>query len=256
MRSLPSPQLCVSPSGGCRALDWVDPRARVLAAGLFSVEVAFAQDFLALGAAMGASIVGAACCGATWGELLKKMTPVNLFMLSLLAILPWTFAGPPLFTLGGGAYSAEGLKLAAAIALKGNAVVLALLALLGSLSVSNLGHALSHLHVPDKLTHLLLFTVRYLSVLRREHLRLAEAMRLRGFHPRMNLHTYRSYGHLIGMLLVHGLDRSERVMTAMKCRGFRGHFYLLDHFAYSRVDARFALVVAAVLGLVACLEWL
>ena len=61
-------------------------------------------------------------------------------------------------------------------------------------------------------------------------------MKMRGFRPRMNWHTYRTYGYLVGMLLVRSLERSERIVAAMKCRGFRGRFYLLDHFAFSSAD--------------------
>jgi cobalt/nickel transport system permease protein len=42
------------------------------------------------------------------------------------------------------------------------------------------------------------------------------------------------------MLLVRTLERSERIAAAMKCRGFHGRFYLLDHFAMRRRDWVFA----------------
>ena len=110
--------------------------------------------------------------------------------------------------------------------------------------------------MPDKLSHLLLFTVRYLDVLHREYLRMRAAMKVRGFRPRMDRHTYRSYGYLVGMLLVRSFERSERIMAAMKCRGFRGHFYLLDHFAFSRRrDLPFCATSLALLLTVAWLEW-
>jgi cobalt/nickel transport system permease protein len=108
--------------------------------------------------------------------------------------------------------------------------------------------------VPDKLTHLLLFTVRYLDVLHREYLRLWAAMKTRGFRPRVNRHTYRSYSYLVGMLLVRSFDRSERVVAAMKCRGFRGRFYLLDHFALSRSDLPFCIASSVVLLVLILLE--
>jgi cobalt/nickel transport system permease protein len=146
--------------------------------------------------------------------------------------------------------------MAATIALKGNAILLLMLVLLGSLDASTLGHALSHLYVPEKLTHLLLLSVRYLDVLHRESLRLRAAMKVRGFRPRMNRHTYRSYGHLVGMLLVRSFDRSERVAAAMKCRGFRGRFYLLDHFAFSPCDVPFSIAAALILFAMVALEWL
>ncbi len=93
-------------------------------------------------------------------------------------------------------------------------------------------------------------------MLRREYHRLRAAIEVRAFRPGVNMHTYRTYGRLVGMLLVRSLDRSERVVAAMKCRGFHGHFYLLDHFHYSRRDALFAAVAAAILAGIARLEWL
>ena len=72
----------------------------------------------------------------------------------------------------------------------------------------------------------------------------------------MNFHTYGSYAFMLAMLLVRSLERSERIMAAMKCRGFRGTFWLLDHFVFTRRDAVFAVVVAAALMIVGSGEWL
>lgn len=184
------------------------------------------------------------------------MAPVNVFMLLLIALMPIGSGGRPIGSLGPLHYGEHGLRLALVTAVKGNAIMLMLVALLGSLDITTVGHAMNHLRVPDKLTHLLLFTVRYLDLLRREYGRLHAAVRLRGFRPRADMHTCRTYGHLVGMLLVRSLDRSERVVAAMKCRGFHGHFYLLDHFHFSRRDVPFALAAAFALALVASLEWL
>ena len=173
----------------------------------------------------------------------------------LVLLLPLTTPGTAAVEIGPLEFSHQGFRSAAAIALKGNAIVLALLVLLGSMDATTLGHALSHLRVPDKLTHLLLLTVRYLDVLHREYLRLRCAMKVRGFRPRMDRHTYRSYGYLVGMLLVRSLDRSERITAAMKCRGFRGRFYMLDHFALSTGDLPFCLASAGLLAVLAWMQW-
>ena len=103
------------------------------------------------------------------------------------------------------------------------------------------------MRVPAGLSHLFLFTVRYLDVLHGEYLRLRGAMKVRCFRPRMDAHTYRSLGNLLGMLLVRGYDRSERILAAMTCRGFQGRFYLLDHFRFQLRDSIFCLV--SVVGL-------
>jgi cobalt/nickel transport system permease protein len=241
--------------GGPSLIDRVDPRARILTAVGFSVVVALlANHFAALAAALVVAVLGAVLGRLRPAAVLRRLAPFNLFILLLVVILPISTEGPPLFSLGRVPFSQGGFLLAAEIALKGNAIILALMVLLGTLEISVLGHALSHLRVPDKLTHLLLFTVRYLDVLHREYLRLAAAMKVRAFQPRMSRHTYRTYGYLVGMLLVRSLDRSERIVAAMKCRGFRGRFYLLDHFAFSGRDVPFCIVSLVILLALILLE--
>ena len=235
----------------------MDPRTRIVAAAAFSAVVAVVNGFPALGLSLGAGLLAATLTNLPLLGVVKRLVPVNVLMLLLVVLLPWTVAGPEhteLVVLGRLAYTWEGLRLAGAIAIKANAIALAVIVLVGTLDLVTLGHALSHLWVPDKLSHLLLFTVRYLDVLRREYRRLRAAMRIRGFRPRMSLHTYRSYGYLVGMLLVRSLDRSERILAAMKCRGFRGRFYLLDHFAFSLRDAWFGAGCALLLAGLALVE--
>ena len=103
--------------------------------------------------------------------------------------------------------------------------------------------------------YLYFFTVRYLDVLHHELDRLRRAMAVRCFRPRMNRHTYRSVGYLVGMLLVKSFDRSERIVAAMKCRGFQGRFYVAGPLALTALDAAFAAAVAAAVGLLGYLQW-
>ena len=237
-------------------LSRVDPRLRVLAAVAASVLVAAAQQFAVPALALAAGVLALAFAGLPCRAVFRRLLPLNALMLLLAVLLPLTTRGAALWSAGPLELSGTGLHLAAMVALKGNAIVLLLLVLLGSLDASTLGHVLSHLYVPEKLAHLLLLSVRYLDVLHRESLRLRAAMKVRGFRPRVSRHTYRSYGYLVGMLLVRSFDRSERIMAAMKCRGFRGRFYLLDHFAFSRRDVPFALAAALLLLTMVALEWL
>ncbi len=111
-----------------------------------------------------------------------------------------------------------------------------------------MGHALSRLKAPDKLVHLLLFTVRYLGVLQEELQRLRRAMRARAFVPRSDLLTWRVTGWLAGMLLVRGFERARLVSAAMRCRGFQGRFYLLDTAAWAPADTLLSLVSRCRLG--------
>ena len=228
----------------------------MVAAVAFAVVVSLLNRFELLTVALAAAVLGAAVSQLKPQEVIRRMVPVNLLMLLLVGLMPLTTPGEPLVSLGPVDYTLEGLLLAGRIAVKANAIVLVLVVLLSALDVTTMGHALDHLRVPEKLTHLLLFTVRYLDVLKREYLRLAASMKLRAFRPGLNRHTYRTYGYLVGVLLVRSLDRSERIIAAMKCRGFRGHFYLLDHFSFSRADAWFAATSIVFLFGLGLSEWL
>lgn len=113
---------------------------------------------------------------------------------------------------------------AMALVLKANTLLLALTALVGTLEPAALGDALERLRVPRAFTRLLLLTVRYVEVLRREMGRMRQAMRVRGFRPALDRRTLQCLGHLVGMLLVRAFDRADRVAMAMRCRGYAGHF--------------------------------
>ena len=84
----------------------------------------------------------------------------------------------------------------------------------------------------------------------------ARAMRVRGFRPRLDRHTCRSLGYLVGMLLVRSFDRAERILAAMRCRGFRGHFFVLDHFVFRARDGVFCVAATGLVCLLLALEHL
>ncbi|MBN1908114.1 MAG: cobalt ECF transporter T component CbiQ [Pirellulales bacterium] len=233
----------------------VDPRARLVAAVVFSVVVAVCNRPEVLGVALAAGLVAVWLAGLGPGHVARRLLPLNVVMLMLLVMLPLTARGEPIIHVGPVAVAGRGVWLAVSIAVKGNAILLAVMALIGTLELPELGHALAHLRAPDKLVHLLLFTVRYLGLLEREAARLHDAARVRGFRPGCNRHTFRTYGYLVGMLLVNSARRGERIVDAMKCRGFRGRFYLLDHFAFSRIDVPFAVVSSVLMVGLILMEW-
>jgi len=243
-------------SEGRSLLARIDPRLRIVAAAVLAVFVAVARQPAALWLSAGMAVLACVLCGLPVNTVAKRLLPLNALMLVLAVLLGLGSEGRPLLVIGPLGFSEVGLQLAGTIALKGNTILLAMLALLGTMEPATLGHALSHLRVPDRLAHLLLFTIRYVDVLHRELRRMRNAMKARAFRPGLNWHTYRSYGYLVGMLLVRSLERAERVSAAMKCRGFSGQFYLLEHFAFSWIDAVFAVAAVLAAATLAAAEWL
>ena len=237
-------------------IDRLDPRLRVILASLFALVTVLSHSFIVLSVAVVAGFVLAWLAHLNVKRTLRRVLAMDMFMIFLIVLLPFTTPGDTWFTVFGLSASKTGFLHALAILLKAHAVVLALLALVGTISATTLGHALAHLRVPDKLVHLMLFTVRYLEVSGEEYKRMRRAMQARCFTLRTNMHTWRSIGYLIGMLLVHSLERSERIMDAMKCRGYKGQFYLLDHMALARNDYQFIWVFVPFLGLLIGLNFI
>lgn len=232
----------------------LDPRARILAAVAFAAVIVSLSGPAVLLAGLAVALAVMVGARLPAGPTLKRMAMMDGFIVVMLVMLPFTIPGTPAFTLFGLPASWEGLERAVVIGLKANAVILCLMALVGSMDPTTLGHALSRLRLPENLVHLMLFTVRYIDVIHDEYRRLRTAMKTRGFRPRNTWHTYRSFGYLVGMLLIRALERSERILQAMKCRGFTGRLVLLDRLSYGRRDAVFAGVWSLVLVLLVVLE--
>jgi cobalt/nickel transport system permease protein len=245
---------CTTYFAGDTPIHRLDPRGRIVVTFAFALLVALSSNFGVLwaGAALGGLLVLVARIPA--GPLGLRLLRLNAFMALVLVLVPITYPGRVVFMIGALGYSAEGFLWCIAIILKANAIVLTFTALLGTVDLFRLGHAFQHLHVPDKLIHLFMFTLRYLDVLHHEYECLLRAMKTRAFRPRVRSHTYVSYANLVAMLLVRSLERSERIMAAMKCRGFRGKFYIFGHFELHRRDLVFAAVSGAVLVCLGAIE--
>jgi len=138
---------------------------------------------------------------------------------------------------------------------KSNAIVLTLIGLIATMAFSTLGYALKQLGVPQKIIHLLLMSYRYIFVIEQEYQRLIRAAKIRGFQPKTNLHTYRTYAFVIGMLLVRATARAQRVHQAMLCRGFNGTFYSLHEYKAGAAGIIFSVLMTGVILVLVMMEW-
>jgi cobalt/nickel transport system permease protein len=200
-----------------------DLRLRIVAAVLVIACLSQVQSLAVAASALGLVALAALVSGAATRHW-RRLVHVEAFLLLLLATLPFTIAGQPLLALGPFTASSEGVWQAGSILCRVSASVLIAVTMLGDVEPVRFGAALRGLWVPERLTRLFVFTARYVTLIGDEGRRLHDAMRARAFRPRSTLHTWRSYGNLIGMLLVRALDRAHRVEEAMLCRGFAGHF--------------------------------
>lgn len=238
-----------------RFLSRLDPRVSIASVFLFAVLICLCHRVVVLAAGLGTGVFLLSISGVPAKRVVKRLLALNAFMLLLAITLPVFASGIPLFRLGRLGWSAEGFFRVAQIAARANAVMIMLTALLGTMEAPHLGFALNGVGVPSKFTHLLLFMVRYIEVIHHEYHRLWDAMLLRGFRPRCDRHTLRAFGYLIGQLLVRSVNRSERILDAMKCRGFLGRFYVLSPCRISGGDLAFAAVALVCMFVLIIMEW-
>lgn len=243
-------------SKGDSPIHLLDPRIKVSLVALFSLVVALTNHWLVLALAQTFSVTLLLIARLDKRKVALRLLIVNSFLLFLWFFLPFTYPGNNvLLSLGALQLSAEGVSFAFIITLKSNAIIAASIALLGTSSFFAIVHALSHFCFPDKLLSLCFFCFRYLHVVSYEYKRLHNALKIRCFRPETSIHTYKTYAYLFGILVIKSYDRSQRVYQAMLCRGFKGKFWMFDHFKMRKSDLISGMVMLLfIVGLV-LLQW-
>jgi len=224
----------------------LDPRVKFVTFIPFVMVVAAAHGLKVPLTALIVSISMIIVAGLDLRKLRTRLAAVNIFVLMLWVFIPLSYPGEEILGIGPFSVSRSGILYVLSITMKTNAIVLATIAILGTSEVFSLAHAIVHLKAPKKLVHLFFFFYRYISVLHEEYSRLKRAMIIRSFRPGTNMHTYKSYAYLVGMLIVSSYERSQRIYNAMLCRGFTGKFPVIDHFRLRKGDFAFGVLMNAV----------
>jgi cobalt/nickel transport system permease protein len=233
-----------------------DPRLKIIFATLYSFIIALSDKFPALITGLLISIGLVALSGLNIRQVSRRVAVVFGFLLLLWGLLPLTYEGPALYRLGPLDFTRPGIMLSALITLKSISILLAFMALVGTMTFATLGHALDRLHISGKLVHLFLLTYRYIFVIEQEYQRLLRAARMRSFRPGTNMHSYRTYAYIIGMLFVRASARARRVHQAMICRGFKGRFYCMQEFSSAGCDRVFLTLMVLIATGQIYLQWI
>ncbi|UCB44687.1 MAG: cobalt ECF transporter T component CbiQ [Spirochaetota bacterium] len=241
---------------GKSLLHTTDPRIKICLCVPYIFVIALSNSLYTAAAAVLIALSLIIISGLRLGNVLKSIRVFFWFILLLWVVLPFSIPGDQIIRLGPLRASSQGVLKALAISLKSTAIVFFIIAFLGTTKVFSLVHAMSHFHMPKKLLYLTFLSYRYIHVIYMEYVKLRDAMRIRGFRPKTNIHTYKSIGYLIGMLLIRSYERSERIYNAMLCRGFHGRFYLFEHFAVTGRDMVFLSIMAATLMGIGWMEWI
>ncbi|KJR39996.1 cobalt ABC transporter, inner membrane subunit CbiQ [Candidatus Magnetoovum chiemensis] len=185
--------------------------------------------------------------------LMQRLLTVNVFILIIWLFLPFSYNSGGetlLFKIGGFNIYKETLLYTLTITIKTNALVILTITILGTSELFSLAHAMVHLKIPVKLVYLFFFSYRYITLLHEEHTRMKKAVRIRCFKAKTNIHTYKTYAYLVGVLIIKSCDRAERIYKAMLCRGFNNKFPIAVHFYLKPSDYIF--LISAYLSVLCC----
>jgi cobalt/nickel transport system permease protein len=234
-------------------LENVDPRLKVVALVVWSVVLAILHTMDAALIGFAGSMLLAIFSGVLFSfQSLKKVLAVNVFLIFIWLFLPFSFkGGEVVHRMLGLSVTREGLDLSALVSVKALSITLGAASILGSTSIYTILCGLKGLGCPEKVIALLLLMSRYIQVVGDEYKRLRNAMRIRGFTPKLSMHTLKSVANLCGMLLVRGFERGDRVLAAMLCRGYKGRLWVGCSLKFNYMDLAFALIMA---GLVVVVE--
>jgi len=214
----------------------LDPRIRIIYSLIFSILVAVATGFeTGLFGLLLASII-IVLARLSLAKVLQRALIVNAFILFLWFVIPFSYPGRAILTIGPFSASEEGIGYTLLLTVKGNSIILAGIGLLSTIPIFQFTHALDHLKLNHKLIYLFFLIYRYAHIMQLEYSRIRNGLKVRGFKPTTSFFTYKTYGYIIGTLLVRSYERAHRISQAMRLRGFDGHFWVLDHFKMKKVD--------------------
>ena len=229
----------------------LDPKTRVVAVLILSFATALCNNLFVAVLYFIISTVLIIMARLNIKDVIERIKPVFWFLLMIWALIPITFDGQILYQFSWLKISDTGVLLCCKITIKSITILLFFTSLVATMTIASLGNALHKLYVPDKMVFLLLMSYRYIAVIEDEYKKLLRAAKFRGFRPKTNLHSYKTFAYLAGMLFVRASLRAQRVHQAMLCRGFNQKFHSLDVYQANRFNAIFLTgVFATGLGLV------
>ena len=212
-------------AAGDSPLHRLDPRAKLITTLVFIVAVV-SFDKYALSALIPFFIypvVQISAGGLPAGYLLRKVLLVSPFAV-LIGIFNPLMDREILFHMGTISISGGWVSFLS-ILLRFILTVTAALVLIALTGFNAVCMALAKLGVPSPFVVQLMFLYRYLFVLTDEAARMVRAWSLRSFNSRAM--SFKTFGSLVGHLLLRTLDRAQRIHLAMCCRGFDGRIRII-----------------------------
>lgn len=88
--------------------------------------------------------------------------------------------------------------------------------------------ALDSLSFPKKFVTLFYFAVVMIEFLFFEFKKNMQTLKLRGFHSKVSLFSYQTFGNIFAMMFIKAIKKSEDMRNSFILRGFHGEIFLLN----------------------------
>jgi len=229
-------------SEGESFLHKADPRLKIIVFSIFSILCAIANGLKTPALFLIYSVFSVFVAHLKLRPLFSRLFIANIFIFFIWIFVPISYPGNPYIQLWRIRINHEGLYYALSITIKANAIIIATITLLGTSTINSLAHAMLHLKAPRKLVTVFFLFYRYITVIHDEYLKIRRAALVRGFVPKTNIHTYKTYAYMVGGMLIKSYERAEEIYRAMLCRGFHEFFPLFEHFYTSKSDIIFSVL--------------
>jgi cobalt/nickel transport system permease protein len=219
-----------------------DPRVKIASLMLYVFCVGALTTLQWALVAVVTSLVAARVARMPLRFVAKRLMLVAGFLGMFFVVMPLTvrtLPGDALYAFQGVEFihiNPRGFGVAGLAFAKATAIVVMTIPLLGTSPFPVTIRALGNLKVPQILIQMILLSYRYLYVFASEMQRMATAMKARGFRARTDMHTLRTIGNFVGVLMVRSFERTERVYDAMLSRGYTGEVRKLDATRLRRQD--------------------
>lgn len=186
--------------------------------------------------ALGSLFVGACFFFSNPDRTSQPLVAINVFILFIWLIVPWTTPGETIYRLGILQISKQGCLLCLLATFKANAIILVFMGIMNGMNAMKLGLAFAQIHLSSRLALMIVFSAQQIDILKFEWKTLKEAANLKGFQPRFSLHSWKTIASMLAILLVRASEKAELLHEALLLRSFSGKFPVCCKFILGKRD--------------------
>ncbi|MGN9164318.1 cobalt ECF transporter T component CbiQ [Tissierellaceae bacterium HCP3S3_D8] len=160
----------------------------------------------------------------------------------------------PILISGGLPPSQERIDLVLLLAFKGLNALYIMFIMFFSQPIPDLLNSLAYMKLPDFFISIVFLSWRYVFLLGENFSKLYKSLVSRLFRPSIHRESLKTYGQIMGGILIKSIDTSDKVYRAMVSRGFDGRMPISEPRRIGRMDIVKSIVVVSTVVLLNIFE--